>query len=357
MSLTGRRIGPYDLRSLLGAGGMGEVYLARDTRLGRDVAIKILPQVFTADPDRLARFEREARVLASLNHPNIGAIYGLEEADGVRALVLELVEGETLAERIRRPEGLRLPGDGSGGLQASRSTRRSPSRGRSPRRSTPRTRRASSIATSSPPTSRSRPTGRSRCSTSAWRRRRADDGGQSGSHALADDYGGRHARGRDPGDGRLHEPRTGARPGRRQARPTSGRSAACCTRCSPGGPPSAGDTLTDTLAAIVEREPDWAGCLPAISPNIRRLLHHCVDKDPKRRLRDIGDARFEIETALTDGDPPAGIVVPTPRHHARLKRVVAAAGLLAAGVIGGGAVERRVATTIVRPQHRAALCG
>src|SRR5687767_12594816 len=112
--MAGRRLGVYHLQGLLGAGGMGEVYRAHDTRLGRDVAIKILPQIFTADADRLARFEREARVLASLNHPNIGAIYGLEEADGVRALVLELVEGETLAERIRRPEGLRLPGDGSG---------------------------------------------------------------------------------------------------------------------------------------------------------------------------------------------------------------------------------------------------
>jgi serine/threonine protein kinase len=100
--LTGRRIGVYLFQSLLGAGGMGEVYRARDTKLGRDVAIKILPRAFTADPDRLARFEREARVLASLNHPNIGSIYGLEEGEGVRALVLELVEGETLAERIAK---------------------------------------------------------------------------------------------------------------------------------------------------------------------------------------------------------------------------------------------------------------
>ena len=81
---------------------MGEVYRARDTKFGRDVAIKILPRHFTSDPDRLARFEREARVLASLNHPHIGAIYGFEDADGVRALVLELVEGETLADRIAR---------------------------------------------------------------------------------------------------------------------------------------------------------------------------------------------------------------------------------------------------------------
>ena len=100
--MTGRRIGAYELRGLLGAGGMGEVYRARDTQAGADVAIKILPRAFATDPERLARFEREARLLAALNHPNIGAIHGLEEADGVQALVLELVEGETLAERIAR---------------------------------------------------------------------------------------------------------------------------------------------------------------------------------------------------------------------------------------------------------------
>jgi len=89
----GTRVGPYEITGTLGAGGMGEVYRARDTKLGRDVALKILPDQFAHDPDRLARFEREAVVLASLNHPNIGAIYGVEE----RALVLELAEGETLA--------------------------------------------------------------------------------------------------------------------------------------------------------------------------------------------------------------------------------------------------------------------
>ena len=97
----------------IGEGGMGEVYRARDSKLGRDVAIKILPRAFTADPDRLARFEREARMLASLNHPHIGAIYGVEESDGVRALVLELVEGETLADKLAgeeaRGKGLPIP--------------------------------------------------------------------------------------------------------------------------------------------------------------------------------------------------------------------------------------------------------
>ena len=98
----GQRLGIYQIQAFIGRGGMGEVYRARDTKLGREVAIKILPRVFTTDPDRLARFEREARVLASLNHPHIGAIYGLEESDGVRALVLELVEGPTLADRLTR---------------------------------------------------------------------------------------------------------------------------------------------------------------------------------------------------------------------------------------------------------------
>ena len=99
-SFIGRQLGPYAILSHLGAGGMGEVYRARDAKLGRDVAIKILPQIFTGDPNRLARFAREARALAAMNHPNIGAIYGLEEVDGVPALVLELVEGLTLSQRF-----------------------------------------------------------------------------------------------------------------------------------------------------------------------------------------------------------------------------------------------------------------
>ena len=100
--LTGQQLGVYSITALLGRGGMGEVYRARDTRLGREVAIKVLPPALTANPDRLARFEREARVLASLNHPHIGMLYGLEESGGQLALVLELVEGETLAERLAR---------------------------------------------------------------------------------------------------------------------------------------------------------------------------------------------------------------------------------------------------------------
>src|SRR5512145_1482715 len=101
MSLApGVRLGAYEVVALVGAGGMGEVYRARDTRLNRDVALKVLPELFALDPDRLARFKREAQVLASLNHPNIAAIYGFEDGNGIHALVLELVEGPTLADRI-----------------------------------------------------------------------------------------------------------------------------------------------------------------------------------------------------------------------------------------------------------------
>src|SRR5437660_1205100 len=98
----GTRLGPYEIVSALGAGGMGEVYRARDTKLGRDVALKVIPDTFALDPDRRARFQREAQVLASLNHPHIAAIYGLEDSGETHALVLELVEGETLADRIAR---------------------------------------------------------------------------------------------------------------------------------------------------------------------------------------------------------------------------------------------------------------
>jgi serine/threonine protein kinase len=133
LALTpGTRLGPYEVTALLGVGGMGEVYRAHDTKLERDVAIKVLPPAFMADAERLTRFEREARLLASLNHPNIAVIYGVEESGGHVALVLELVEGQTLAEKLR-PRGLAL-GEAI----------RSPNRSRT--HSTPPTSAGSSIA-------------------------------------------------------------------------------------------------------------------------------------------------------------------------------------------------------------------
>jgi eukaryotic-like serine/threonine-protein kinase len=137
----GTRLGPYEILSALGAGGMGEVYRATDTTLGRDVAIKTLPDGFALDLERVARFKREAQVLAALNHPHIAAIYGLEEVNGGQFLVLELVEGDTLAQRIA-----------TGLFQ---SPRRCGWHASWPTPSRPRTRRASSTGISSPPISRS----------------------------------------------------------------------------------------------------------------------------------------------------------------------------------------------------------
>src|SRR5215831_3798888 len=103
MALTpGTRLGPYEISGLIGAGGMGEVYRARDTKLNREVALKVLPELVARDPEHLARFQREAELLAALNHPHIAHIHGLEDANGVRALVMELVEGDDLAQRLGR---------------------------------------------------------------------------------------------------------------------------------------------------------------------------------------------------------------------------------------------------------------
>src|SRR5271156_4065852 len=119
MSLSsGTRLGPYEILAPIGAGGMGEVYRARDTKLERDVAIKVLPAALAQDPERLARFEREAKVLASLNHPNIATIHGVEEANGVRALVMELVPGESLKGPLPLETALNYAKQIADGLEA-----------------------------------------------------------------------------------------------------------------------------------------------------------------------------------------------------------------------------------------------
>jgi serine/threonine protein kinase len=156
MSLAvGARLGSYEVTAQIGAGGMGEVYRATDTKLKRDVALKVLPAALASDPDRLARFQREAELLATLNHPNIAAIYGLEDAAGSSALVLELVEGETLAERIARSP---LPQDDAVSVarQIVDALEAAHEKG--------------VIHRDLKPTSKSRQRAKSRCSTSAWRR-------------------------------------------------------------------------------------------------------------------------------------------------------------------------------------------
>ena len=218
----GARLGQYEILSAIGKGGMGEVYRARDSKLGRDVAIKILPRIFTSDPDRLARFEREARLLASLNHPNIGAIYGLEDVDGIPALVLELVEGDTLAERLvrggaasgspkrrdPRPAGLPLGEALTIARQIADALEAAHEQGIVHRDLKPANIKITSAGRREGARLRPREIwGRpSKCCRWGWCAR---------PHEFADDDE-RHGRRRDPWDGRLHEPRAGARKGCRR---------------------------------------------------------------------------------------------------------------------------------------------
>ena len=277
---------------------MGEVYRARDAKLNRDVAIKVLPEAFAEDAERLARFQREAQVLASLNHPHIAAIYGLEKSGNVEALVLELVEGETLAERI----AARAAAD-------RRSARdRAPDRGRA---------RGGAREGHRPP----RPEARQREDHAGrqgqgarLRPRQGADGRRvvAGPDAFADADGRGDAGRRRPRDGGVHVARAGARPVRRQARghlgvrrravrdahgaqarsrarPSRTRSPRCCAPTSTG-----------------------RRCRAETPASVRRVLRRCLDRDPKTRFRDVADARIEMDAApearcglRADGPAPA----------------------------------------------------
>jgi eukaryotic-like serine/threonine-protein kinase len=304
---AGARLGPYEILSALGAGGMGEVYRARDTKLKRDVAIKVLPEAFQQDPDRLARFEREAELLATLNHPHIAAIYGLEESkpstgsgQAVQALVLELVEGPTLADRIiqgpipldealpiacqiaeafeaahaqgvihrdLKPANVKLRPDGAvkvldfGLAKAFEKTPLAGDRTQSPTALSPTPTLAGVIlgtaAYMSPEQARGKAVDKR---TDVW-----------AFGCL------------------LFEMLTGKKP-------------------------FDGETLTDTVAAIVKNEPDWHA-LPLGTPSlIRSLIARCLRKDPAERLHDIADGRFQIEEALNAPVDSAAVVLPA-RHR------------------------------------------
>jgi Tol biopolymer transport system component len=319
-SLVGRQIGPHRILSLLGAGGMGEVYRARDTRLGRDVAIKVVSDPFLATPERLARFEHEARVLASLNHPHIGAIYGLEEADGIRALVLELVEGATLAERVSVSpvsirEALVLARQIVDALEAAHE-----------KGVIHRDLKPANIKITSDGAVKVLDFGLAKVFA-----KETSAGDTSQRRPISVE---------SSGDGLILGTTAYMSPEQTRGKSIDKRTDIWAFGCVlyemlTSRPAFRGETTFDTIAAILEHGPDWS-VLPADTPpGIQRLLQRCLEKDPKRRLRDVGDARLDVEevlTALASGGPAA------PERHspkpevARTARVAwwpaAGAGLL-----------------------------
>ena len=288
MALTpGTRLGPYEVTAQIGVGGMGEVYRATDTNLKRNVAIKVLPASVIADAERLARFQREAEVLAALNHPNIAQIYGLEKSDGTITLVMELVEGPTLADRISqgaipidealpialqiaealeaaheqgiihrdlKPANIKVRSDGTVkvldfGLAKAMEPAAgpSPSVSQSPTITTPAMTQAGMIlgtaAYMSPEQAKGKPVDK-----------RAD----IWAFGCV-----------------LYEMLTGKRA-------------------------FAGENVSETLAAVIRGEPDWSAVPTDTPPAVRRLLRRCLQKDGKERLHDISDARSEMQDAQAE---------------------------------------------------------
>jgi serine/threonine-protein kinase len=325
---AGTRLGPYEILAPLGAGGMGEVYRARDPKLHRDVAIKVLPEVVARDAERLARFQREAQLLAALNHPHIGGIHGLEDSSGVPALVLELVEGETLAERIAqgpmpvdealavarqigealeaahekgivhrdlKPANVKLTPGGSvkvldfGLAKALSIDGSAPDVTHSPTITAAATQAGVVIGTAA------------YMSPEQARGRAVDKRSDIWSFGVV-----------------LYEMLTGR-------------------RCFEG------ETVSDVLAAVLRQDPDWSALPAETPPQVRALLARCLERDPKKRLRDIGDAWHAPEPA---GAAANSSSAPSSRSARTLVWVAAVALALAAGF----AAARWSAAPPVRPR-------
>jgi serine/threonine protein kinase len=293
-TLIGRQVGSYKIVALLGAGGMGEVYRARDVNLGRDIAFKVLPADFAREPDRLSRFRREARVLAAFNHPHIAAIHGFEEAGGVFALVLELVEGPTLAERLAAgalptAEGFAIARQIAGALEAAHE-------------------KGIVHRDLKPANIKITRAGVVKVLDFGLAKAFVGDGGD------LDVSGAVTSTARFTGHGQILGTPAYMSPEQARGHPVDKRADIWAFGCVlfemlAGRPAFARGTVSDTIAAVIEREPDWAA-LPASTPaSVRRLLARCLQKDAARRLHDIADARIELE----DEAAPPPVPPPPPR--------------------------------------------
>jgi serine/threonine-protein kinase len=309
-AMVGRALGGYQLQALIGVGGMGEVYRARDAKLGRAVAIKVLPHAFTSDPARLQRFEREARTLAALNHPNICAIHGFEEADQVRFLILELVDGETLADRLassRTPQGsagLALRDALAIARQIARALDFAHERGIVHRDLKPANVKIGAD-------------GSVKVLDFGLAKAAAGDAAGADLEALPSITADGTLEGAIVGTPAYMSPEQAR--GKTVDKRTDIWSFGCVLyEMLAGRAAFAGDTLADTIARVIEREPDWTA-LPASTPEpIRNLLLGCLAKDPRDRLRDIGDVRITIDSILSGSSGITSSVASRPPPRPRL---------------------------------------
>jgi tRNA A-37 threonylcarbamoyl transferase component Bud32 len=323
---AGHRIGPYTVTALLGAGAMGQVYRARDPKLNRDVALKVLPTVFAVEADRLVRFKREAQMLAALNHPNIGAIYGFEDASGEPALVLELVDGPTLAEVIARgpltlDETLTIARQIAEALEAAHD-----------KGIIHRDLKPANIKIASNGPVKVLDFGLAK----VWES--VPDALLSGSPTVTASQLGERAILGTPAYMSPEQAR-----GKTLDKRTDIWSFGCVVfEMLTGRTAFGGETISDTIARVLERDVDWATLPPTVPPRIRDLLRRCLQKDSNRRLRDIGDARIEIDDVLTAAI--ANVAVPSePRSRQRSPRPLVRAAAAAVLVIGSALIGAFVA--------------
>jgi serine/threonine-protein kinase len=286
-TLVGRRVGDFSVVALVGSGAMGEVYRAHDLQLGRDVALKILPRLFWNDRDRRARFEREARILAALNHPNVGAIYGHADLEGSLALVLELVEGETLAERLTRSMPLSETLAIARGIAEALDTAHE---------------RGIIHRDLKPANIKITPEGVVKVLDFGLAKLAAEesDGAAAGASHSQPGIGGKVA----TRDGVLLGTPGYMSPEQARGKAADKRSdlwafGVVMLEMLTGRPVFAGNTDAEVLTSVLEKQPDF-GPLPLDTPaTIRTLLRRCLEKDRKRRLDSAGAARWEIDDALT----------------------------------------------------------
>ena len=285
--LEGQWIGPYQLAARIGAGGMGEVYQARDTKLNRDVAIKVLLSAVANDPGRLARFRREAQVLASLNHPNIGHIYGFEDSGAAPALVLELVAGPTLADRIAQGP-LALADAWPIATQIAEALEAAHDQGIVHR-------------DLKPANIKVRPDGVVKVLDFGLAKAlepTASSGAEAGSAPTLTSPATMTRQGVVLGTAAYMSPEQAR--GQTVDKRTDIWAFGCVLyEILTGQVAFKGDTVSDTIVAVLDREPQWDALPKATPASIRALLQRCLEKDPKRRLRDVADARLEIEQLIS----------------------------------------------------------